>query len=631
MLPSSVQRPVLAAPAASAAATRWPVPTAPSRGKRRAPAPPQAGNSRQQQDTVSPRLRSTVLGGSPSAAPSQQKQHELPGLSYVRGRTDVPQLEETVGQCLHRTAQAYPDSDALVSLHQGLRLTWRQFHAAVEELACGLLALGVQAGDRVGIWAPNCAEWAMLQFAAAKVGAILVNINPAYQAAELAYALAQSGVSVLVQAPGLKRSRGFLEIAGSPEVAARAAQLRHRVLLGDGAAPEGYMSWEQLRAAGAEPRLVAELREREGQLAPDDAINIQYTSGTTGHPKAATLSHRNILNNGFFIAQTCRYSPADRVCIPVPLYHCFGMVIGNMACAASGAAMVYPAESFSPDATLAAVQAEGCTSLYGVPTMFIGMLALPDFQRYRLDSLRTGVMAGSTCPVEVMKKVRTELHMGEVTICYGMTETSPVSFQSHTDDSVDKRVATVGRIHPHLEAKVVDPGSGRTLPLGAVGELWVRGYSVMKGYWADERSTASAIDQEGWMRTGDLASIDAEGYCSVVGRIRDMVIRGGENIYPREVEEFLHGHPAVADVQVFGVPSRHYGEVLCAWIKLRDGFEGIGRAELREWCKGRIARYKVPRYWKFVDSYPLTISGKPQKYKMREQAMIELGLAPAQR
>ncbi|KAL4446717.1 hypothetical protein ABPG77_007961 [Micractinium sp. CCAP 211/92] len=523
--------------------------------------------------------------------------------------------------------QLHPNTDALVARHQGLSLTWRQLHAAAEEAACGLLALGVQKGDRVGIWAPNRAEWAVLQFAGAKAGAILVNINPAFQAAELAYALAQSGVSVLVLAPGMRGSRGFLDIAGSPEVAAQAAQLRHRVLLGEGPAPEGYLSWAQLRAAGAGPGLAAALREREAQLRPDDAVNIQYTSGTTGHPKAATLSHRNILNNGFFVAQTCRYTSADRVCIPVPLYHCFGMVIGNMACVASGAAMVYPAETFSPEATLAAVEAERCTSLYGVPTMFISLLAVPSFQQHRLDSLRTGVMAGSTCPVEVMKKVRTELHMEEVTICYGMTETSPVSFQSHTDDPVGKRVSTVGRIHPHLEAKVVDPGTGRTLPLGTVGELRVRGYAVMRGYWGDEGSTAAAIDEDGWMHTGDLASIDEEGYCSVVGRIRDVVIRGGENIYPREVEEFLHGHPAVADVQVFGVPSRQYGEVLCAWIKLRDGSEGISRAELRGWCQGRIARFKVPRYWKFVDSFPLTISGKPQKYKMREQAIIELGLA----
>ncbi|EFN57192.1 hypothetical protein CHLNCDRAFT_21648 [Chlorella variabilis] len=534
-----------------------------------------------------------------------------------------------------RCLQAFPTHDAVVSLHQGVRLSYREFHAAVEEVARGLLSLGVQKEDRVGIWAPNCAEWAVLQFATAKIGAILVNINPAYRASELAYALGQAGVSVLVLAPGLRGGRGFVEMAES--VRKQTPQLRLRLLLAEEGLPEGGLVWRAVCEAGRAPALAAALAERQAQLQPEDPINIQYTSGTTGFPKAATLSHRNILNNGLFIARTCLYTQHDRVCIPVPLYHCFGMVIGNAACVASGAAAIYPAESFSPEAALAAVQAEGCTSLYGVPTMFIAELALPTWVvvvvccAYRLDSLRTGVMAGSPCPVEVMKKVRTEMHMGDVTIAYGMTETSPVSFQSSVEDPVDRRVSTVGRIHPHLEARVVDPGTCKTLPHGSVGELQVRGYSVMLGYWGDAASTAQAIDQEGWMRTGDLATIDAQGYCNIVGRIKDMILRGGENIYPREVEEFQHTHPAVADVQVFGVPSRLYGEQVCAWVKLRDGFSHVGRAELREFCRGKIARYKVPRYWKMVDSFPMTVSGKPQKYLMREQAVQDLALPPARR
>lgn len=560
----------------------------------------------------------------------QQQQEAAPkGVSYVRGATDVPLLEETLGQCLDRTAAAFPDREAVVSLHQGQRLTYQQFHARVEEAARGLLSLGVQKLDRVGVWAPNCVEWVVLQYATAKIGAVLVNLNPAYRASELSYALRQAGVSLLVLATGLKGSDEYLDIVGT--IRGEVPTLRYCVVLSEGQLPEGYLSWSALCAAGGGPGLEAALREREAGLLPDDSVNIQLTSGTTGFPKAATLSHRNILNNGLFIARTCLYSEADRVCIPVPLYHCFGMVIGNIACVCSGAAMVYPAESFSPDATLAAVQAEACTSLYGVPTMFIAELALPNFQQYRLDSLRTGVMAGSTCPVEVMKRVRTEMHMSDVTICYGMTETSPVSFQTSVEDPLDRRVSTVGRIHPHLEARVVEPGSGKTVPHGAVGELQVRGYSVMVGYWGDEAATQRAIDQAGWMRTGDLATLDAAGYCTVVGRIKDMILRGGENIYPREIEEFLYRHPAVADVQVFGVPSRLYGEQVCAWVKLREGTTGIGRAELREWCRGQIARHKVPRYWKFVDSYPLTVSGKPQKYKMREQAIEELRLPPPRR
>ncbi|PRW33815.1 AMP-binding isoform A [Chlorella sorokiniana] len=604
--------------------------------QRRAAAVPAARPSRRRQLLVqattqskqaSSRQRSRVLPPAPQQQPQREQQRgehpELQGLSFVRGPTDVPQLDETIGECLARTAQAFPDNDAVVSVHQGVRLSYRQFHEQVEQAARGLLSLGIQKGDRVGIWAPNCVEWVVLQYATSKIGAILVNINPAYRAGELAYALNQSAVTTLVLARGLKGSREFIEIVDS---VVGQTQLRHRILLAD-EAPEGYTSWAALRAAGAaDGSLVAALAEREAQLQPDDPINIQYTSGTTGHPKAATLSHRNILNNGLYVAHTCKYTDADRVCIPVPLYHCFGMVIGNMACITSGAAMVYPAESFNPQATLEAVQAEHCTSLYGVPTMFIAELALPNFSQFKLDSLRTGVMAGTTCPVDVMKRVRSDMHMSDVTICYGMTETSPVSFQTSADDTVERRVSTVGRVHPHLEAKVIDPGNGKIVPHGTVGELCVRGYSVMLGYYGDEAATAAVLDQEGWMRTGDLGTIDAQGYCNIVGRIKDMVIWGGENIYPREIEEFLHGHPAVADVHVFGVPSKRYGEELCAWIKLRSGFEGMGRAELRAWCQGQIARYKVPRYWKFVESFPMTASGKPQKYKMREAAIAELGL-----
>jgi fatty-acyl-CoA synthase len=544
-------------------------------------------------------------------------------LSYLHGASPVPLLGETIGRNLDRTVARVPDRDALVSVHQGIRLTYAQFLDAVEEIARGLLALGVEPGERVGIWSPNNAEWATLQYATAKVGAILVNVNPAYRTSELAYALGQSGVSTLVLAPRFRQA-DYLDMLD--RVARELPALKRRVVLGPDT-PAGAMGWGELREA-ADRVPVDRLREREALLQFDDAINIQYTSGTTGFPKGATLSHHNILNNGFFIGEGCRYTDADRVCIPVPLYHCFGMVLGNLACTTHGAAMVYPAEAFEPEATLAAVQAERCTSLYGVPTMFIAELEHPRFADFDLSTLRTGIMAGSPCPVEVMKKVQADMHMAEVTICYGMTETSPVSFQSGTDDPVDKRVSTVGRVHPHVEVKVVGPDSGRAVPRGSPGELCTRGYVVMLGYWDNEEATAEAIDRAGWMHTGDLATLDEDGYANVVGRLKDMVIRGGENVYPREVEEFLYQHPAVGDVQVVGVPDERYGEELCAWVRLREG-QAVTGEELRDWCRGRIATFKIPRYWRFVDEFPMTVTGKVQKFKMREVSIAELGLDAA--
>jgi fatty-acyl-CoA synthase len=543
--------------------------------------------------------------------------------SYVHGASQVPLLGETIGRNLDRTVARVPDRDALVSVHQGIRLTYGQFLVAVEEVARGLLALGVQPGERVGIWSPNNAEWVTLQYATAKVGAILVNVNPAYRTSELAYALGQSGVSTLVLAPRFRQA-DYLDMLD--QVAAELPALGRRVVLGPDT-PAGAMGWDDLREAGdAVP--VDRLREREALLQFDDPINIQYTSGTTGFPKGATLSHHNILNNGFFIGEGCRYTEADRVCIPVPLYHCFGMVLGNLACTTHGAAMVYPAEAFEPEATLAAVQSERCTALYGVPTMFIAELEHPRFHEFDFSSLRTGIMAGSPCPVEVMKKVQSDMHMAEVTICYGMTETSPVSFQTGTDDPVDKRVATVGKIHPHVEAKVIDPDSGRVVPRGEPGELCTRGYLVMLGYWENDEATATAIDRAGWMHTGDLATLDEDGYANIVGRIKDMVIRGGENIYPREVEEFLYQHPAVSDVQVVGVPDPSYGEELCAWVRLKEGHSVDGE-ELRQWCRGKIASFKIPRYWRFVDAFPMTVTGKVQKFKMREISIAEERLEDA--
>jgi fatty-acyl-CoA synthase len=495
-------------------------------------------------------------------------------------------------------------------------MTYRELVDECETVARGLIARGVRNGDRVGIWSPNRYEWVVLQFATAAMGAILVNINPAYRTSELEYALKQSGVSFMILAAHFRQADYAAMLA---EVKGRCPELREALVLEDG--------WEALKRDGARTS-VDQLHAVEATLQFDDPINIQYTSGTTGFPKGATLTHHNILNNGFFIGETLKYGPEDRVCIPVPFYHCFGMVLGNLACTTHGATMVIPGEAYDPVAVMETVQRERCTSLYGVPTMFIGELEHPRFKEFDFSSLRTGIMAGSPCPVEVMKKVQTVMHIPEMTICYGMTETSPVSTQCDTDDPLEKRVSTVGRVHPHVEIKIVDPANGAVVPRGTAGELCSRGYIVMRGYWNNEEATRQAIDPARWMHTGDLATMDEDGYVNIVGRIKDMIIRGGENIYPREIEEFLYGHPDVADVQVIGVPSEKYGEEVMAWVKRREGASASGD-ELAAWCKGKIATYKIPRHWKFVDSFPMTISGKVMKFKMREAAVEELGLAKA--
>jgi fatty-acyl-CoA synthase len=542
--------------------------------------------------------------------------------SYSHGVSDRALLGETIGENLRRITAAFGDHDAVVDVLSGRRWTYQQLDADVDRLALGLIAAGIEAGDRVGIWAPNCPEWVLLQYATARMGAILVNINPAYRTHELGYVLRQSGVRLLVSAESFKTS-DYRAMVG--EVRGEVPGLEQVIFLGTAA-------WDGLLAAGA-----ADLAGRDGagllaaraaQLAFDQAINIQYTSGTTGFPKGATLSHHNILNNGFFIGEYCRYTEEDRVAIPVPFYHCFGMVLGNLACTTHGAAIVIPAPGFDAAATLHAVQAEHCTSLYGVPTMFIAELALPDFARYDLSTLRTGIMAGSPCPVEVMKRVISEMHMTEVTIAYGMTETSPVSAQTRADEDMERRVSTVGRVHPHVEVKIVDPETGLVLPRGEAGEMCTRGYSVMLGYWDEPAKTADAIDSARWMHTGDLAVMDSDGYLNIVGRIKDMVIRGGENIYPREVEEFLYAHPQIEDVQVIGVPDEKYGEELCAWIRLRAGSE-LSAEEVKAYCTGKIAHYKVPRYVRFTDEFPMTVTGKVQKFKMREVSIEELGLQAA--
>jgi fatty-acyl-CoA synthase len=542
-------------------------------------------------------------------------------LSYSHGASNVELLGETIGANLRRMAARFPSAEVLVDVPTGRRWTYAQFDADTDTLARGLIAAGLAAGDRVGIWAPNCPEWVQLQYATAKAGIVLVNINPAYRSHELSYALRQSGVKILVSAESFKTSdyRAMVD-----EVAGDLPALESVVYL-------GTPTWEALFAAGSLSSSDdggAALAEREAGLAFDDPINIQYTSGTTGFPKGATLSHHNILNNGFFIGAGCGYTEQDRVCIPVPFYHCFGMVLGNLACTTHGACIVIPAPGFDPAQTLATVQAERCTSLYGVPTMFIAELALPDFAGYDLSTLRTGIMAGSPCPVEVMKRVVSEMHMTEVTICYGMTETSPVSTQTTADDDMDRRVSTVGRVHPHVEVKVIDPESGRVRRRGSPGELCTRGYSVMLGYWDEPEKTADAIDAARWMHTGDLAVMDEAGYLNIVGRIKDMVIRGGENVYPREVEEFLYSHPAIEDVQVIGVPDEKYGEELCAWIKLRPGAE-LTEDAIRQYCQGKIAHFKIPRYIRFSADFPMTVTGKVQKFKMRETSIGELGLTAA--
>jgi fatty-acyl-CoA synthase len=536
------------------------------------------------------------------------------GLSYSHGASADPLLGETIGDSLRRIAGANAASEAMVDVPTGRRWTYAQLDADTDDVARGLLAAGVARGDRVGIWAPNCAEWVLLQYGTAKMGAILVNINPAYRSHELGYVLKQAGISVLVSADSFKTSdyRAMIE-----EVRGDLTELRRVIYIGTG-------EWDALVASGRAADGTA-LAGVGATLAFDDPINIQYTSGTTGFPKGATLSHHNILNNGLFIGDGCRYTPADRVCIPVPFYHCFGMVLGNLACTTHGSCIVIPAPGFDPALTLAAVQAEKCTSLYGVPTMFIAELALPDFAGYDLSSLRTGIMAGSPCPVEVMKRVISEMHMDEVTICYGMTETSPVSTQTGADDDMERRVSTVGRVHPHVEVKVIDPETGIVLPRGRHGELCTRGYSVMLGYWNEPEKTAEAIDSGRWMHTGDLAVMDEAGYLNIVGRIKDMVIRGGENIYPREIEEFLYGHPDIEDVQVIGVPDAKYGEELCAWIRVRTGSD-LTEDQVKAYCTGKIAHYKVPRYVRFTAEFPMTVTGKVQKFKMRETSVAELGL-----
>jgi fatty-acyl-CoA synthase len=546
--------------------------------------------------------------------------------SYASGPSPVPLLGETLGACFDRLAGTYSGREAVVSVHQDKRLTYRELKEATDEFARGLMAIGVQHGDRVGIWSTNTLEWVIAQFATPKIGAILVNLNPAYRSSELAYVLQQSGVSVLLTQIRYKTSE-YVELLR--EVRGSLPELRQVVLLGDeelDAPLEGALRWDDLRAA-ARNVSAERLAERLAATQFDEPINVQYTSGTTGFPKGATLSHHNILNNGFFIGEGCRYSEQDRVCVPVPFYHCFGMVLGNLAILTHGAAIVIPNYTFDPLLTMQAVEAERCTSLYGVPTMFIAMLALDNVARFDCSRLRTGIMAGSPCPVEVMKRVQTELHMPEVTICYGMTETSPVSTQTAVDDPLDKRTATVGRVHPHLEVKIVDE-SGKIVPRGTPGELCTRGYSVMLGYWNDPANTARAIDAARYMHTGDIAVMDAEGYVNIAGRVKDMVIRGGENVYPREVEEFLYTHPAVKDVSVIGVPDEKYGEELCAWIVLRAGAEPDPEA-IREFCRGKIAHYKVPRYVRFVDEFPMTVTGKVQKFKMREVSTAELGLESA--
>jgi fatty-acyl-CoA synthase len=539
--------------------------------------------------------------------------------SYASGTSSVPLLGDTIGANLDRTAaRVAEDHEALIECATGRRWTYRQFVAEVDACALGLDALGVGKGDRVGIWSPNCAEWAFVQYGTAKLGTILVTINPAYRTHELAYVLKQAGISVLVSAPEFKTSDYRAMVA---EVRGDCPELREVLFIGD---PE----WARLMETGrAGDRGL--LAERETELSADDPINIQYTSGTTGFPKGATLTHHNLLNNGFFVGEGCGYTEADRVCIPVPYYHCFGMGMGNLGSTSHGSTMVIPAPGFDPAATLQAVQDERCTSLYGVPTMFIAELGLPNFASFDLSSLRTGIMAGSPCPVEVMKRVVSEMGMEEVTICYGMTETSPVSTQTGADDDLDRRTSTVGQVHPHLEVKVVDPATGLTVPRGEPGEFCTRGYSVMLGYWNEPEKTAEVIDAARWMHTGDLAVMDDEGYLNIVGRIKDLVIRGGENVYPREIEEFLYTHPDVVDAQVIGVPDERYGEELMAWVRLRPGAELLTAEALREFCAGRLAHYKVPRYVKIVDEFPMTVTGKIRKVEMRQVSVEELGLQSA--
>lgn len=556
--------------------------------------------------------------------------------SYTSATSDTPLLGMTIGDMFDETVEKYPDNPALIVRQQDIRLNYRQLQAEVNQCAKGLMKLGLQKGQRIGIWSPNRAEWTITQFATSKIGTILVNINPAYRLNELEYALRQSGCTALVIAPSFKTS-DYTEMVYTlaPELdqaepgklqAAKLPELTTVIRLSSEKKP-GMFSWDDIMEMGTDVT-DEDLAERQRDQEFDDPINIQYTSGTTGFPKGATLSHHNILNNGYFVARLQNFTHEDKLCIPVPLYHCFGMVMGNLGCVSHGATMVYPSEGFEPLAVLQAVQDEKCTSLYGVPTMFIAELDHPDFDKFDLTSLRTGVMAGSPCPVEVMKKVNTLMNMRDVEICYGMTETSPVSFQTQIDSPLDKRVSTVGVVHPHLEVKIVDPATSKIVPINGTGELCTRGYSVMLGYWNNPEATNKAIDEARWMHTGDLATMDSEGYVNIVGRIKDMIIRGGENVYPREIEEFLYTHPKVSDVQVVGLPDPKYGEEIMAWVKLKPGEEAT-QEELKEFCKGQIAHFKIPRYFKFVEAFPMTVTGKIQKFLMRQQSIDELGLGEA--
>ncbi|MEO0727644.1 MAG: AMP-binding protein [Bacteroidota bacterium] len=553
--------------------------------------------------------------------------------SYSSGTSSIPLLGMTIGEKFDAIVRQYPQNEALIVTHQHIRWTYQELQQEVNLCARALMACGLEKGDRVGIWAPNCAEWTVLQFATAKAGVVLVNINPSYRKHEVQYALNQSGCKMLVLAKAFKTSYYTQMIADlAPEITEHAfgeltskelPDLRMTVALSDEAL-EGFLSWKDFLTKATEVEEEA-LNDRQDSLAFDDPINIQYTSGTTGYPKGATLSHHNILNNGYFVARTMNFSDQDRLIIPVPLYHCFGMVLGNLGCVTHGACMIYPSEGFEPLAVLEAVEREKATALYGVPTMFIAELEHPNFAQFDLSSLRTGIMAGSPCPIEVMKQVQSVMHMSEVQIAYGMTETSPVSTQTRMGTSLEKQVSTVGQVLPHVEVKIIDESTGQVVPVGVPGELCTRGYSVMLGYWNDEAKTREAIDSARWMHTGDIAVMDDEGFINIVGRIKDMIIRGGENIYPREIEEFLYKHPKVSDVQVIGVPSQKYGEEVMAWVKAKEGNE-ITAAELTDFCEGEIAYYKVPKYFKFTNDFPMTVTGKIRKVEMRKISVEELGL-----
>ena len=562
--------------------------------------------------------------------------------SYSEGRRDEPLIEEPIGKFFDEMASRFDSREALVSRHQALRYSYGQLKEEVNELAVALIGFGVKKGDRVGIWSPNNAEWVLTQFATAKIGAILVNINPSYQVPELEYALNQSGVSFLIIARGFKKSDFHSMIyelvpevqqwredgTGEEEIKAqRLPSLRKIVTLDrdEAASHPGMIGWNDFLKIGVKGASPSELKNRQDEVKYDDPINIQYTSGTTGFPKGATLTHYNILNNGFFSGEQMRFTDKDRVCIPVPFYHCFGMVIGNLGCVTHGATMILPEESFNAESVLSTIQDERCTAVHGVPTMFIAELEHPNFNKYDLSSLRTGVMAGAPCPVEVMKKVISEMGIREITICYGMTETSPVSFQSSTDDPIELRVSTVGRVHPHVEAKVIDTSTGDTVPRGTPGELCVRGYLVMQEYWNNPKATSEAIDAEHWMHTGDLAVMNENGYLNIVGRSKDMISRGGEKIFPKELEDFLYTHPKISEVQVIGIPSRKYGEEVMAWVKLKPGTSATPE-ELKEYCKGKVAYFKIPSHFKFTDTFPMTVTGKIQKFKMKEISIRELGL-----